>query len=176
MISLVRIGLGECETGTDSSDHAGGNAHGPAEGPCLPHTIAHPHGAKRDRAVTSPQAGTAPRHLIVAPQPRMSSTAGDNDPNGGLLGYLPDPRGGIAMRRWLTIGGVIVVLGAAPAVALAVTRSSTGGGSSPVNCQTTRWTSTAVSATASFAPISALTTNIAAIFPVTVTVSGVVKG
>lgn len=80
------------------------------------------------------------------------------------------------MRRWLTIGGVIVVLGAAPAVALAVTRSSTGGGSSPVNCQTTRWTSTAVSATASFAPISALTTNIAAIFPVTVTVSGVVKG
>lgn len=80
------------------------------------------------------------------------------------------------MRRWLAVGGVIAVLGSASAVASAVTVSGTGGGSSPVNCQTTRWTSTPVPATSSFAPISALTTNIAAIYPVTVTVSGVVRG
>src|SRR5260221_9537023 len=81
------------------------------------------------------------------------------------------------MRRWLVLGGLVVVLGAVvPTVALAVARSDTGGGTSPVNCQSTRWTTTAVSAPSSFAPISALTTNFTAIFPVSVTVSGVVSG
>jgi hypothetical protein len=81
------------------------------------------------------------------------------------------------MRRWLVLGGLVVVLGAAvPTVALAVSRSDSGGGTSPVNCQSTRWTTTAVSAGSSFAPISALTTNFSAGFPVTVTVSGVVSG
>ncbi len=81
------------------------------------------------------------------------------------------------MRRWLVLGGLVVVLGAVvPTVALAVARSDTGGGTSPVNCQSTRWTTTAVPAPSSFAPISALTTNFTAIFPITVTVSGVVSG
>src|SRR5260370_7053172 len=81
------------------------------------------------------------------------------------------------MRRWLVLGGLVVVLGAAVAgVALAVAQSDSGGGASPVNCQSTRWTTTAVSAPSSFAPISALTTNFTAIFPVSVTVSGVVSG
>jgi len=52
----------------------------------------------------------------------------------------------------------------------------TGGGTSPVTCQSTRGTTTAVSAGPKFAPISALTTNFEAGFPVTVTVSGVVAG
>lgn len=45
-----------------------------------------------------------------------------------------------------------------------------------MNCQSSRWTTTAVTAPSSFAPISALTTSFEAIFPVTVTVSGVVTG
>ena len=45
-----------------------------------------------------------------------------------------------------------------------------------MNCQSTHWTTTAVSAPSSIAPISALTTRFEAIFPVTVTVSGVVAG
>lgn len=83
------------------------------------------------------------------------------------------------MRRWLALGGLVVTLGAVPGVALAVSGSDAGGGgggTSPVNCQSTHWTSTAVSAPSSFAPISALTTNFEAIFPVTVTVSAVVSG
>ena len=80
------------------------------------------------------------------------------------------------MRRWLAISTAVGVMGAAPTVALAATQSGTGGGNSPVNSQTTRWTGTAVAATSTFAPIGALTTNITAIYPVTVTVSGVVQG
>lgn len=81
------------------------------------------------------------------------------------------------MRRWLALGGLVVVLGVTvPAVALAAARSNPGGGASPVNCQSTQWTTTAVSATSSFAPIKTLTTNFSAIFPVTVTVSGVTAG
>jgi hypothetical protein len=80
------------------------------------------------------------------------------------------------MRRWLAMGGVAVALGAAPTVALAVAPSDGGGGTSPVNCQATRWTSTVVPATSRFAPIKALTTHVESIFPMTVTVSGFVKG
>lgn len=80
------------------------------------------------------------------------------------------------MRRWLAVGGLAVIVGAVPATALAVSGSDSGGGTSPVNCQSTRWTSTMVSAGSSFAPISALTTSFTAIFPVTITVSGVVAG
>ncbi len=79
------------------------------------------------------------------------------------------------MSRWIAAGGLIVVLGAVPATALAVSESG-GGGTSPVNCQSTRWTSMAVSAGPKFAPIRALTTSFSAVFPVTVTVSGVVAG
>ena len=78
------------------------------------------------------------------------------------------------MRKWLAASGAIVVLGSVPAVAFAASRS--GGSSSPINCQTTRWTTTSVSATSTFTRIPALTTNLTAIYPVTVTVSGVVKG
>jgi hypothetical protein len=80
------------------------------------------------------------------------------------------------MRRWVAVGGLAMVLGAVPATALAVSGSGSGGGTSPVTCQSTRWTTTAVSAGPKFAPISALTTNFEAGFPVTVTVSGVVAG
>jgi hypothetical protein len=45
-----------------------------------------------------------------------------------------------------------------------------------VKCQTTRWTSTAVSAPARLTPIGTLTTEITAIYPITVAVSGVVQG
>jgi hypothetical protein len=45
-----------------------------------------------------------------------------------------------------------------------------------VTCQAIRWTNTMVSAGPGFAPISALTTSITAIFPVTVTVNAVVAG
>lgn len=80
------------------------------------------------------------------------------------------------MRRWLAVGGLAVVVGAVPATALALPGSDSGGGTSPVNCQSTRWTNTMVSAGSSFAPISALTTSITAIFPVTITVNAVVAG
>lgn len=81
------------------------------------------------------------------------------------------------MRRWLALGGLVVVVGVAvPTVAFAVSRSGAGGGTSPVDCQSTHWTSTAVRAPSRFAPISALTTSFDAIYPVTVTVSGVVAG
>ena len=80
------------------------------------------------------------------------------------------------MRRWLVIGGLVLVLGTAPAVALAVTRAGSTGGNSPVNCLMTRWTSTPTSATSSFTPISALTTNFTAIYPVSITASGEVQG
>jgi hypothetical protein len=78
------------------------------------------------------------------------------------------------MRKWIVASAAIAILGSAPAVTLAASRS--GGGSSPTNCQTTRWTTSAVSATPTFTRIRALTTNVTAIYPVTVTVSGVVKG
>jgi hypothetical protein len=45
-----------------------------------------------------------------------------------------------------------------------------------VSCQTTRWTTTEVSPGSTFARIPALRTEITAIFPVSVTVSGVVRG
>lgn len=79
------------------------------------------------------------------------------------------------MGRWVAAGGLVVVLGAVPVTALAVPGSG-GGGTSPVNCQSTRWTSAAVPAGPRFAPVRALTTSFAAVFPVTVTVSGVVAG
>ena len=78
------------------------------------------------------------------------------------------------MRRWLVVGAVLAVLASAPAVALAVT--SAGEATAPMSCQTTRWTRTAVSAGSSFAPIQSLRTETSAIFPVSVTVSGVVRG
>lgn len=80
------------------------------------------------------------------------------------------------MRRWLALGGAVALLGAVPAVAFALPQASSGGGSAPVKCQTTRWTSTPVTAPSAFAPISALTTTITAIYPVAITVSGVVQG
>ena len=80
------------------------------------------------------------------------------------------------MRRWLAVGGLAVVVAAVPATALAVPGSDSAGGISPVHCQSTRGTSTMVSAGSSFAPISALTTSITAILPVTVTVNAVVTG
>ena len=80
------------------------------------------------------------------------------------------------MRRWLVVGVLAVVVGAVPATALAVSGASSGGGTSAVNCQSTRWTTTKVSAGSHFAPIRALTTGFPAIFPITVTVSGVVAG
>lgn len=78
------------------------------------------------------------------------------------------------MRRWLVLGAVVAVLGAGSGIAYAANRS--GGGDSPINCQTTRWTTTAVSATSAYTTIAALTTHVTAIYPVTVTVSGVVRG
>jgi hypothetical protein len=80
------------------------------------------------------------------------------------------------MRRWSVIGAVVAILGSAPVAALAVNASGTGGGDSPVNCQTTRWTSAALSARSSYATIDTLTTDVAAVYPVTVTLSGVVRG
>lgn len=78
------------------------------------------------------------------------------------------------MRRSLAVVGMIAVLGSAPLVAQAVT--ATNAGTSAVNCQATQWTRTAVSATPAFAPVKALRTGVTAIYPVTITVSGVVRG
>jgi hypothetical protein len=80
------------------------------------------------------------------------------------------------MHRWVAAGGLALVVGAVPATALAVSGSAAGDGVSPVNCQSTRWTTTKVTAGRKFAPVKALTTNFASVFPVTVTVSGVVAG
>lgn len=81
------------------------------------------------------------------------------------------------MHRWVAVGGLALIVGAVPATALAVSGSAAGGGGvSSVNCQSTRWTTTKVTAGRKFAPVKALTTGIAAVFPITVTVSGVVAG
>jgi hypothetical protein len=80
------------------------------------------------------------------------------------------------MHRSVAAGGLALVAGAVPVAALAVSASAAGGGVSPVNCQSTRWTTTKVTAGRKFVPVKALTTAIAAVFPVTVTVSGVVAG
>lgn len=78
------------------------------------------------------------------------------------------------MRTMLVTGATIAALGSLPAVALATAGPAQD--SSPVNCQTTRWTAHAVSAPSAFAAIGDLTTNVTSIYPVTVTVSGVVRG
>ncbi len=80
------------------------------------------------------------------------------------------------MHRWVAAGGLALIVGAVPATALAVSGPAAGGGVSPVNCQSTRWTTTKVTAGRKFVPVKALTTGFAAVFPVTVTVSGVVAG
>lgn len=78
------------------------------------------------------------------------------------------------MQKLLVAGATVAALGSLPAVALAT--ASPAQDSSPANCQTTRWTTTPVSATSAFAAIGDLTTNVTSIYPVTVTVSGVVRG
>jgi hypothetical protein len=78
------------------------------------------------------------------------------------------------MRKMLVTGATIAALASLPAVALAT--ASPAQDSSPANCRTTRWTTSAVSATNDFAAITNLTTNVTSIYPVTVSVSGVVRG
>lgn len=78
------------------------------------------------------------------------------------------------MRSKLAIGGAVVALASVTLVAQAAT--SSGGGTSQTNCQTSSWEQSAVAATSKFRPVAALRTNVTAIYPVKVTVSGVLKG
>lgn len=83
------------------------------------------------------------------------------------------------MKRRLVLGGTIgaAALVAAPVAALAAPQANTGGSTAPVTCQTTRWINVpVVAATSTWRSIDALASDIVAIYPVTVTVSGVVQG
>ena len=86
---------------------------------------------------------------------------------------------GREMKRRLVLGGTIgaAALVAAPVAALAAPQANTGGSTAPVTCQTTRWINVpVVAATPAWRSIDALASDIVAIYPVTVTVSGVVQG
>jgi hypothetical protein len=77
------------------------------------------------------------------------------------------------MKKLLTVGLVVLVLAAIPAVAVA----TTSGGQSPINCATSQWTSTPVStSSSSFTTIPSLTVGAASIYPMAITVSAVVRG
>jgi hypothetical protein len=77
------------------------------------------------------------------------------------------------MRRWLVVGGILVAAVGIPVVAVA----ATSGGTSPINCQSTQWRTTPVSTSSSgFSTISGLGINLSSIYPMTITVSGVVGG
>jgi hypothetical protein len=78
------------------------------------------------------------------------------------------------MRGKLTVAGVVVGLASASFVAHAA--SGEGTGTSPISCQTSAWEKIPVAATKPYRAVGGLTTNVSAIYPVTVTVSGVLRG
>ncbi|MGO9558613.1 MAG: hypothetical protein ACLPQS_00805 [Acidimicrobiales bacterium] len=81
------------------------------------------------------------------------------------------------MRKVLVVTTILLAAIIAPVVAMAAAEGGSGTGNSPVNCQTSRWTETAVStSSSSYSSIGALQTDTVSIYPATITVSAVVTG
>jgi hypothetical protein len=79
------------------------------------------------------------------------------------------------MRKWLVFGAAIVVGAAIPMVAFA--SGVTGKGAAAINCQAVAWRTASVSTSSgAFTTVPGLQTAVTSIYPMTVTVSGVVNG
>ena len=77
------------------------------------------------------------------------------------------------MRKVLVVFAILAAVAAGPAVALA----SSSGGTSPINCQTSKWTTTSQSTSSStFSALGALETDAPSIYPVAISVNAVVSG
>jgi hypothetical protein len=78
------------------------------------------------------------------------------------------------MRGKLIVLGVVVALASATFVAQA--SGGLGGGRSTINCQSSAWETMPVSSVPQFRHVGGLAASVTAIYPVTVTVSGVLRG